>query len=69
MRDVAGGPGWETLDPDDEFFDLGGDSLSSVQLMRRIREQFGVQLSIGVLFDCPTVRTPSAEITWLAAAA
>lgn len=60
--------GIETLEPDDEFFDLGGDSLSSIQLMRRIRESFGVQLSVGVLFECPTVRTLSAEITRLAAA-
>jgi acyl transferase domain-containing protein/acyl carrier protein len=60
--------GVETLGPEDEFFELGGDSLSAVQLMRRIRERFGVQMSIGVLFDCPTVRALSAEITRLAAA-
>jgi len=59
--------GVETLTLDDEFFELGGDSLSAVQLMRRIRERFGVQMSIGVLFDCPTVRLLSAEIARLAA--
>jgi phthiocerol/phenolphthiocerol synthesis type-I polyketide synthase E len=61
--------GVETLRPDDEFFELGGDSLSAVQLMRRVRERFGVQLGIGVLFDCPTVRALSAEVARLAAAA
>ncbi|MEV4534072.1 type I polyketide synthase [Asanoa sp. NPDC049518] len=59
--------GVDTLGPDDEFFELGGDSLSAVQLMRRVRERFGVQMSIGVLFDCPTVRALSVEITRLAA--
>ncbi|WP_433389472.1 SDR family NAD(P)-dependent oxidoreductase [Micromonospora sp. KLBMP9576] len=61
--------GVETLGPDDEFFELGGDSLSAVQLMRRLRERFGVQLSIGVLFDCPTVRALSAEVSRQVAAA
>jgi phthiocerol/phenolphthiocerol synthesis type-I polyketide synthase E len=60
--------GVDTLRPDDEFFELGGDSLSAVQLMRRVREQFGVQLGIGVLFDCPTVQALSAEVARLAAA-
>ncbi|GIF62787.1 hypothetical protein Ais01nite_08220 [Asanoa ishikariensis] len=59
--------GVDTLGPDDEFFELGGDSLSAVQLMRRVRERFGVQMSIGVLFDCPTVRALSVEITRLVA--
>lgn len=58
--------GVETFGPDDEFFELGGDSLSAVQLMGRVRERFGVQMSIGVLFDCPTVRLLSAEIAQLA---
>jgi len=58
--------GVDSLGPDDEFFELGGDSLSAVQLMRRVRERFGVQLSIGVLFDCPTVRALSAEVSRLA---
>jgi acyl carrier protein len=61
--------GVETLRPDDEFFELGGDSLSAVQLMRRVREQFGVELGISVLFDCPTVQALAAEVTRLAAAA
>ncbi|GAA0743699.1 SDR family NAD(P)-dependent oxidoreductase [Dactylosporangium roseum] len=38
-----------------DFFDIGGDSLTAVQLMGRVREQFGVELSIGILFDHPTL--------------
>ncbi|GLX93221.1 hypothetical protein GT755_03520 [Herbidospora sp. NEAU-GS84] len=35
---------------DDDFFELGGQSLTMVQFLARVEEQFGVELPIDVLF-------------------
>jgi acyl carrier protein len=46
----------------DNFFTLGGHSLMGAQLIAKIRENFGVDLSLRSLFEEPTVRGMSAEI-------
>lgn len=40
---------------EDSFFDLGGDSLTVVQMAARVREEFGVELSLRRLFKNPTI--------------
>ncbi|MBO1348050.1 MAG: amino acid adenylation domain-containing protein [Hormoscilla sp. GUM202] len=39
----------------DNFFMLGGDSIGATQLISRIRDRFGIELSLHRLFESPTV--------------
>jgi len=47
---------------DDNFFNLGGHSLMGAQMIAKIQDTFGVELSLHSLFDHPTVREMSSEI-------
>ena len=47
---------------EDNFFLVGGHSLLGTQLIGRIRDTFGVELSLRSLFDAPTVAKLSAEV-------
>jgi acyl carrier protein len=40
---------------DDDFFDLGGHSLSATQVISRVRDLFDVDLPVLRLFELPTV--------------
>ncbi|HYH98168.1 thioester reductase domain-containing protein [Hyalangium sp.] len=51
-RDVLG---VSRVGVEDSFFDLGGDSLAAAQMAARVKEEFGVALSLRRLFEHPTV--------------
>lgn len=47
---------------DHNFFELGGHSLMAAQLVLRLLERFGVELSLLAIFDNPTAAGIAAEI-------
>jgi acyl carrier protein len=53
---------------DDDFFDLGGHSLSGMRVLARVRRDFLVDVPIRTLFDKPTIAELAVEIEKLKAA-
>ncbi|MFJ2752881.1 SDR family NAD(P)-dependent oxidoreductase [Streptomyces sp. NPDC087297] len=54
--------GMGSIDHGADFFDLGGDSLSAVGLIAEVRDRLGVELSIGMIFEFPTISALAAEL-------
>jgi len=44
----------ERVGPDDSFFDLGGHSLLAAMLLARVRQQFGLKISLKTFLDNPS---------------
>ncbi|MET4050127.1 amino acid adenylation domain-containing protein/non-ribosomal peptide synthase protein (TIGR01720 family), partial [Rhodococcus sp. UYP5] len=53
--------GTETIGLDDNFFDLGGDSLSATRVTARVNAALGSNISVRMLFESPTVATLSTR--------
>jgi amino acid adenylation domain-containing protein len=51
-----------SVDPDDNFFLLGGHSMLGAQLVVQVAEVFGVELTLRGLFEAPTVRQMANKI-------
>jgi amino acid adenylation domain-containing protein len=45
-----------------DFFEVGGHSLLGTQMLAKLNEEFGADLSLVRLFECPTIRELSALV-------
>ena len=46
----------ERVGREDDFFELGGDSLAALRLATRVGSVFGVKIGVAALFEAPTLR-------------
>ncbi len=60
--------GRDAVGRDEDFFDLGGDSLSTLGIMFEIENAFGVALPVTAIFAAPTVAALAAAIDGCGAA-
>ncbi|MGP4014362.1 phosphopantetheine-binding protein [Saccharopolyspora sp. 5N708] len=73
LRELVGGVWKDVLDldvvnDDDDFFELGGDSMQAVDVVYRLRDA-GVDLKVGDFFAHPTLHELSTAISVAASAA
>jgi acyl carrier protein len=47
---------------DDDFFELGGDSLKAIALVNKIRTGFDINISLSKLFEAQTIKQIAVEI-------
>jgi acyl carrier protein len=57
--------GLDRVSMEDNFFFLGGHSLLGTQMIARVRDLFGVELTLRSLFDAPTIAQLSAQVETL----
>lgn len=49
-------------DPDDDFFELGGDSLVATRLVAGLREELGIAVTLLAVFENPTAAALTLEL-------
>jgi acyl carrier protein len=46
----------------DNFFDLGADSLTALRVVDRLKDEYGVDLSVTMFYTAPTIRLLAAQV-------
>jgi amino acid adenylation domain-containing protein len=54
--------GLSVIQPTEDFFELGGDSIAAVEIITWASEQFQITLETPALFDNPTIRSLAEQI-------
>jgi thioesterase domain-containing protein/acyl carrier protein len=54
--------GAESLTPQSDFFEMGGQSLTAVRLFAKIKKSYGIQLSAATIYEVPTVEKLATRI-------
>ena len=54
--------GYETFNDDDDFFDLGGDSLQAARMIDRLSRTFSARIPLNTIFDYPQLTALSNRI-------
>ncbi|MGE5343916.1 MAG: amino acid adenylation domain-containing protein [Candidatus Omnitrophota bacterium] len=49
--------GYENIGLNDNFFDLGGDSLAAIEVKKRIRDEFNLQIPVVKILHYPTIHS------------
>jgi amino acid adenylation domain-containing protein len=55
--------GAAAIEPEQSFFDLGGNSLSAVRLLERIRVELGIKVPMVEFLGSPTIRSVAERVT------
>ncbi|WP_257454347.1 non-ribosomal peptide synthetase [Archangium lipolyticum] len=53
----------EQVRREDDFFQLGGHSLSATRLVARVRQSFGIELPLGAVFAAPSLAAMARELS------
>jgi len=57
----------EDVDVEANFFEVGGDSMLAIRLLRRLREELHPEINLGDVYEFPTVSQLSAHVSQLIA--
>jgi acyl carrier protein len=57
--------GLEVVNPDANFFELGGDSMTAIRLLRRLREEMHPDVKLDDIYEFPSVSQLSTRVEQL----